>query len=1100
MRRFVAPRREPAFHGVSAPGIDRAQESCVHRRVPRAPLSWAPLLACVALAACRPSLSRTQITEHPGLRLGPLGAVVVEASEPLRPSWVGRSDREPTADVEFVGQASADAVDTARAEAMRDLLASVASFVAVEVESTFESVETHDRGQESQALRSEVRTRAQAGLRDVRADQYYWERVAASPLDTTQTTVRYYVHARVPRAEISRVRLEKQLARQRDSGRAMVAIAPVVPTVEVAEAPAVAALARAIGEDLGRALAAEPTLHVVEPAVVGSVLPATRGDAGGELARLAVIQDALLADRVVSATLQRVGEDLAVRWSVRSGGDQPSKTGVVTGRVTELFRLEAELARVVRAALVSGPAPSSSAPALSPAAEAAWSRAEQLAAAAWDTLEAGQSEAALAQIYEALALRPGHAPTLLRLGRMLERLGRYARITPVAAQQARPSLLTCREESAAAAQEAVGRLRARAAQRAGGVGLPAWIQPTTPTIDAVLDRVAFTTLGVYPSEPEMARPTAAASAYMAAWFGAGLVRDRARTMEALLALADLAVRADRPARGLVIHERLLSVARDARDHHYLSLVHYGMGVAKRRLGQLDEAMQHLGHALAERALLGEKPYLLEIYNELGGTALEREDVASAAQSYRRAQRLAEDLDLDYLGAVLGNNLGVLAWRTGRTAEAEELFAAAHATLSAARSAEGTLVVLLNQTEARSRRGDPESARRWLDEATRVVDTTDQEGRRLVLAARTGSFLELSGQPARALLEHHEALALAGALGRTRDLRRGHGAVLGDEVRLPHPSDDTLDCLRQAHAVLAAPYVAGREAATWEDRAALADGTELALAHDAEIIGALASGITARAPRFAHVTIDGLEHVSYAEVLAVSDDSTRRRRVSNDRPPPRLTPPRRLDPPRRDADVAVPVPGPGNALPPMTRPGSAAPTDLEVKTPPRGSATGERGEGADDDDRSPTEGAPRATYDRMISAFDVASEPLVLLTPDALPRLQLARFPARLVHLAALAKQRRLPRLEASARLNLAALWWRQGRERDAYRSLMQARRGFAALGDTQGLAVAHRWVGLMLRDSDAAAPAAENLALAHQLYLRLDDRGGAEATVRDGID
>jgi hypothetical protein len=362
----------------------------------------------VALAACRPSLSRTQIAEHPGLRLGPLGAVVVEASEPLRPSWVTRSDREPTADVEFIGQASADAVDTARAEAMRDLLSSVASFVAVEVESTFESVETHDRGQESQALRSEVRTRAQAGLRDVRADRYYWERVAASPLDTTQTTVRYYVHARVPRAEISRVRLEKQLARQRESGRTMVAIAPVVPTVEVADAPAVAALARAIGEDLGRALAAEPSLHVVEPAVVGSVLPAARSDEG-ELAQLATLQDALLADRVVSATLQRVGDDLAVRWSVRSGGDQPSKTGVVTGRVTELFRLEAELARAVRAAVVTGPAPSSSAPApeaLSPAAEAAWSRAEQLAAAAWDTLEAGQSEAALAQIYEALALRP----------------------------------------------------------------------------------------------------------------------------------------------------------------------------------------------------------------------------------------------------------------------------------------------------------------------------------------------------------------------------------------------------------------------------------------------------------------------------------------------------------------------------------------------------------------------------------------------------------------------------------------------------------------------------------------------------------------------
>lgn len=1056
---------------------------------------------CAALAACRPSLSRSTITEHPGLRLGPLGAVVVEASEPLRPGWVGRTDHEPSAEVTFVGQASADGVDTARAEAMRDLLSSVASFVAVEVESTFESVETHDRGQESQALRSEVRTRAQAGLRDVRADRYYWERVAASPLDTTQTTVRYYVHARVPRAEISRVRLEKQLARQRESGRTMVAIAPVVPTVEVADAPAVAALARAIGEDLGRALAAEASLHVVEPSVVGSVLPTARSD-GGELAQLATIQDALLADRVVSATLQRVGDELAVRWSVRSSDDQPSRTGVVTGRVTELFRLEAELARAVRAALLSGPVPATGARAAtdapSPGAEAAWSRAEQLSAAAWDTLEAGQGEAALAQIHEALTLRPGHAPTLLRLGRMLERLGRYARITPVAAQAARPSLLTCRAESAAAAQQAVARLRGRATQRAVGLGLPAWIQPTTPTIDAVLDRVAFSVLGIYPSEPEMAHPTAAASAYLAAWFGAGLVRDRARTMEALLALADLAVRADRPARGLVIHERLLAVARDADDHHHLSLVHYGMGVANRRLGRLDEAMQHLRWALAERALLGEKPYLLEIYNELGGTALEREDLVTAARAYRQAQRLAEDLDLDYLRAVLGNNLGVLAWRTGRTTEAEELFAAAHATLSAARSAEGTLVVLLNWTEARARRGDPEAARRWLDEATRVVDTTDQEGRRLVLAARTGSFLELSGQPVRALDQHHEALALAGALGQARELRRMHGAVLGDEARLPEPSDDELDCLRQAHAVLAAPAVVGQEAAAWEARAALADGTELALAHDAEIIGALASGVAARAPRFGHLTPDGLDAVAVEEVVVVLESKTRRR-ISDDRPPPRrLTPPRRLDPPARDDEATIPVPGPQNGLPPRPQPGRAAATDTE--RPASGAAAGEGDRPQRAEDLGPAEPAARATYDRMISAFDVASEPLLLLTPDALPRLRLARFPTHLVHLAALAKQRRLPRLEASARLNLAALWWRQGRERDAYRSLMEARRGFAALGDTQGLAVSHRWLGLMMRDSDAAEPAAENLALAHQLYLRLEDNIGAEAVVRTGSD
>src|SRR5205823_3792376 len=99
----------------------------------------------------------------------------------------------------------------------------VSSYVGTEVEAEVESIESASSSggvsKEQQELRSRIRTRSRAAVKNVKSDGEYWEKIVASPLTPADASYRVFVHARVPRAEILRARLEKQAARQAKSGR-----------------------------------------------------------------------------------------------------------------------------------------------------------------------------------------------------------------------------------------------------------------------------------------------------------------------------------------------------------------------------------------------------------------------------------------------------------------------------------------------------------------------------------------------------------------------------------------------------------------------------------------------------------------------------------------------------------------------------------------------------------------------------------------------------------------------------------------------------------------------------------------------------------------
>src|SRR5438105_682095 len=104
----------------------------------------APILAALSFAGCGPTLTKEIIKNHPAVSLKLLRPEVVESSAPLEPAWVRKETKTAGDALPFTGQSFALTLDEAKKQAERDLLSAVSSYIAVEVESQFESVETHD--------------------------------------------------------------------------------------------------------------------------------------------------------------------------------------------------------------------------------------------------------------------------------------------------------------------------------------------------------------------------------------------------------------------------------------------------------------------------------------------------------------------------------------------------------------------------------------------------------------------------------------------------------------------------------------------------------------------------------------------------------------------------------------------------------------------------------------------------------------------------------------------------------------------------------------------------------------------------------------------
>ena len=88
--------------------------------------------------------------------------------------------------------------------------------------------------------------------------------------------------------------------------------------------------------------------------------------------------------------------------------------------------------------------------------------------------------------------------------------------------------------------------------------------------------------------------------------------------------------------------------------------------------------------------------------------------------------------------------------------------------------------------------------------------------------------------------------------------------------------------------------------------------------------------------------------------------------------------------------------------------------------------------------------------------------------------------------------------EAAARLNWGAVLWSLGDEEASYREMMAALDLFTRIGDAEGLAYAHEWLGYSMKESGAIDPAAEHLTVAYQLFRLLGNQRAAERVLGYG--
>lgn len=129
----------------------------------------------------------------------------------------------------------------------------------------------------------------------------------------------------------------------------------------------------------------------------------------------------------------------------------------------------------------------------------------------------------------------------------------------------------------------------------------------------------------------------------------------------------------------------------------------------------------------------------------------------------------------------------------------------------------------------------------------------------------------------------------------------------------------------------------------------------------------------------------------------------------------------------------------------------------------------------------------AEFERIVSSFQVHPEALVYLTPAEVEHLERCDETLAVEAVADRFAFIGDVRGEAAARLDLGALYWCDGRGDDAYLAVMQAEALFTRAADLDGVARAHEWLGFMFLENREEELAAEHLAAAYQVFLRLAD-------------
>lgn len=1015
-------------------------------------------------------LSCTAPGPRPTTTLGPVGDLsgapqAIDASDPSLPSWLREADRGRPSVEGFIGRAEAPTLEAARALAMRDLYTAVSSYLAIELSSEHEDQQRAGPGGEGQSVREVVVARSAARLEGVGSDAHYWEEIAASPQLLPTSHFRYFVRARLSSTQLEENRRQRAAHRQNRTSRQLVVVLPF-STPRGAD-PRQAAFAQGLSQDLSEGLKLNPGLLVADR---GSVLAALGDPAEVDDASLERVQSTLLPDRMISGLLQQQGDRMRLTMVV---SDQGGRAQAV--RTLELPRSQASTfpgALLVTAGGLLGRGPAG-APATPPATRVA----NQAQEAYYEALAAygqGDNRRALLRIQEALRLLPEDGAAHLRLGRILERLGRYGRLPPsgaVLAQRA-ADLPLCSATAQAALQRAELGLKARAARRqdgAPGVSPPMFLDINVGLAQALswpLDPQLASAHGLTIESPRTPEQIdSALEAYLAA-FRHFQAADQVRgAAEALLAIAGLARRVDRLDHAYSFYLRVEAWARPAGALDLANEALAGQGMVLRTLGNLNMARDRLEQALQQTHILADQPRLLELYNELGGLEVEAGRPSAASRHYQQAFRLASELGDEYLQAVLQNNLGVLELRQGHTLSADERFERSRRYLENLGELEGQQASGLNVGLLAALQGRPERAWAHYQAAAFLAERTGQEGWLAQIEEKRGALL--AGQGDLGSLEPlGTAYLISRGLGRGEKVERLHNAVLVAELERPERSRALVDCLKWRYWELGAP--------------------SFGLARDATV------------PTLATLSPDALteaELITALNAAAVSGLSSWR--------PPHLLVPTRPAPPqptvlRAEWEVPMPPPAPFSVPSEAREPSSDAPrVELQVT----GEATGETSRPRSTAPPPPSS-APitkKAAHDRILGAFTADADLWLLLDPAL---LELAYHPASArdaVRMLAgglrIAEAKAAPKAKAVALLNLAAYEWWSGRADTAYRLLLTAQGTFAELADVYGLAHTYEWMGWFFAESGDPARASEQLEIAGRLYQQLG-HGPAQARIQ----
>ncbi|MCB9654084.1 MAG: tetratricopeptide repeat protein [Deltaproteobacteria bacterium] len=759
-------------------------------------------MATLSLFSCRPHLSEATIRQHPALDLEVLQPRVVDASAAFPPMWTRSLQEGDVSVVRFTGQSSGASLEEAKVQAERDALAAASNFIAVDVTSDFRSEESSGRLKEGVVDESEVtsvvRTHSDAQLRGVRMEAAYWEKVVDSPLTAQNATYRYFVRALIPKSEIMRARLQKQLSRREETGQSSIVILPF--RASLVESKEDAALGVALTEELSRRLSARAGIHVSDPALVRAILPP---DAElSEAERLDLVHETLLPDFVVAGSYQVRGGKIRATLSLYLH-QKPEKVLTFERAYHEVFALEDDLLSALSKAID-----------LAPSTTAAGPRSDTKSAlleyaAAYERMDDGDLRGALAKLEAAWTVQPEDPRITLLMGRVLERMGRFGRIP----SRRRNDATTKRDRDRNRDRDRDGSGEGAGVGDVGtDVGMPRictdWSLISEDTQEVFMraevgdgltareiedwerrsvnvDHVLSGLLFVYeggdaPNVPRPERPLSAAGAYYRAFELARAANDLVLAEEAEEALGALAIRTDRLEAAESIFRTLLARGEARKDRHLMSLALYGYGKARLGAGDVKSALHALEAAFVHRAVLGEKPYLMEIMNELGNALIQLGRYDEATDYLERARRIADELGIRYLSAVLDNNLGIIDLLLGRTARADERFSRAFEVLDQQEDAEGRMSAALNIQQLGLNKGDIERARAYLALVRRVLKTTTPLHQVASYYEHQGSLSSAVGLHRDALRDLLRSFVLFRRAGRGRDaLRLRSNLVVAD---------------------------------------------------------------------------------------------------------------------------------------------------------------------------------------------------------------------------------------------------------------------------------------------------------------------------------